>query len=350
MALILLLIHGEESFFSAGNHVQIFIAEIKMGTRLARASFWAFFFRLFLAPFNYYQHAHIGTVMARLAVIGVGRIGGEVAYLASAMGIADELALYDSAPDLLKAQVLDLKHTGLDMAISTEKNDISGADVCIVSAGLPRNPSIRTRADLLSANLPATREAAALLNGFSGIIITVTNPMDINNYYLCMKTGLPRERCIGFGGQLDSARFGIALRDRHIGGFPFVLGEHGEHQVPVFSRLGKKVNPPERDEILRELQGASMEVIRGKGGTVFGPALHLSHLIRMAVKNTRELAICSAVLDGEYGITGCSLGVPCIIGNNGIQKIEEWPLDTWEKKKMDEAGIFVKDLCRKAVA
>ena len=144
--------------------------------------------------------------------------------------------------------------------------------------------------------MPTCRQrgtVAALLAGFSGILITVTNPMDINNYYLCTKTGIPRERCIGFGGQLDSARFGIALRDRNISGFPFVLGEHGEHQVPVFSRLGKEVGMQQREEILSELRGASMEVIKGKGGTVFGPALHLAHLARMVLMDTRELAVCS---------------------------------------------------------
>jgi malate dehydrogenase len=287
--------------------------------------------------------------MARLAIIGVGRIGGEVAYLASALGIADDLVLYDSAQDLLRAQVLDIRHTGLEMKISTEKNDIRDADVCIFSAGLPRNPSVKTRADLLDANLPATREAAALLAGFSGVLITVTNPMDINNFYLCTRTGIPRQRCIGFGGQLDSARFGIALRDRNISGFPFVLGEHGEHQVPVFSRLGKKVGMRQRDEILSELRGTSMEVIKGKGGTVFGPALHLAHLVRMVLMDTRELVVCSALLEGEYGISRCSLGVPVIIGNEGIRTIEEWPLDPWELKKMDEAGRFAQELCRKAV-
>jgi malate dehydrogenase len=288
--------------------------------------------------------------MARLAIIGVGRIGGEVAYLASALGIADDLVLYDNSPDLLRAQVLDLRHTGLDLEISTDTSDIRDAEVCIFSAGLPRDPSVKTRADLLEANLQATGEAAVLLAGLSGILITVTNPMDINNYYLCTKTGIPRERCIGFGGQLDSARFGIALRDRNISGFPFVLGEHGEHQVPVFSRLEKKVGVRQREEILLELRGASMEVIKGKGGTVFGPALHLAHLAKMVLMNTRELAVCSVMLEGEYGISGCSLGVPVIIGNEGIQAIEEWPLDAWEQKAMNEAAHFAQELCRKAVS
>ncbi|MFA4859563.1 malate dehydrogenase [Methanoregula sp.] len=288
--------------------------------------------------------------MARLAVVGVGRIGGGVAYLAASLGIVDELILYDSAPDLLKAQVLDIEHTGLDMAISTDKNEVKDADICILSAGLPRNPSVKTRADLLEANLPAVKDCTALLKGFEGILITVTNPMDINNFYLCKKTGMARERCIGFGGQLDSARFGLALRNRNISGFPFVLGEHGEHQVPAFSRLDEPVDEEKRNEILAELRGASMEVIKGKGGTVFGPTLHLAHLVRMVLSDTRDLAICSAVLEGEFGITGCSLGVPARIGRDGIHAIEEWNLDPWERRKMDEAGSFARELSTRAVS
>jgi malate dehydrogenase len=288
--------------------------------------------------------------MARLAVVGVGRVGGEVACLATSLGIVDDLVLYDSAPDVLRAQVLDLEHTGLEMPISTDTSDIREADVCIFSAGLPRSPTVRTRADLLEVNLSATRDAIGLIRGFSGILITVTNPMDANNFLLCTKSGIGRERCIGFGGQLDSARFGLALRNRNITGFPFVLGEHGEHQVPVFSSLGSTVENNQREEILSELRGASMQVIKGKGGTVFGPALHLAHLTRIILKDARELVACSAVLEGEYGFSGCSLGVPARVGRNGIQKIEEWDLDEWEQEKMNAAGQFVKDLCTRAVS
>jgi malate dehydrogenase len=288
--------------------------------------------------------------MARLAIIGVGRIGGEVACLAASLGIVDELVLYDSAPEILRAQVLDLEHTGLQIPITTHTPEIREADVCIFSAGLPRTPSVKTRADLLEANMSATRDGINLLAGFSGILVTVTNPMDPNNFVLCKKSGIGRERCIGFGGQLDSARFGIALRNRGITGFPFVLGEHGEHQVPLFSSLASRVENNQREEILAELRGASMEVIRGKGGTVFGPAFHLANLTRIILKDARELLTCSAILEGEYGLSGCSLGVPARIGRNGILKIEEWNLDEWETAKMNEAGRFVKDLCARAVS
>jgi len=288
--------------------------------------------------------------MARLAILGVGRIGGEVAYLAASLGICDDLVLYDAVPDLLRAQVLDLQHTGLDVAISTDRSEIRSADLCIFAAGMPRNPSVKTRADLLHANLPAARDCAGLLKGFSGILITVTNPMDINNFYLCKTMGLSRERCIGFGGQLDSARFGTALREHNINGMPYVLGEHGEHQVPVFSRLDTPVEEPVREEILRGLQGASMEVIKGKGGTVFGPALHIAHLARMVLSDTGESVVCSAVLEGEYGLDRCSLGVPVTVGREGIREILEWDLDAWEQQKMDEAGAFATELCRTAVS
>jgi malate dehydrogenase len=215
---------------------------------------------------------------------------------------------------------------------------------------MPRTPSIKTRADLLEANLSAIRDGIALLKGFSGILVTVTNPMDVNNFLLCKKTGIDRERCIGFGGQLDSARFGLALRNRGICGFPFVLGEHGEHQVPLFSNLSPVVENGLREEILAELRGASMEVIKGKGGTVFGPALHLAHLTRIIIRDERELIACSAVLEGEYGVSGCSIGVPARVGRNGILNIEEWNLDAWENAKMKEAGQFVKDLCTRGVS
>ena len=175
--------------------------------------------------------------MVRLAVVGVGRIGGEVAFLATALGLVDELVLYDTARNLLRAQVLDIRHTGLPVTITTGIRDIRDADICVFAAGSPRTPSVKTRADLLVVNLPVIRKCARLLCGFPGLLITVTNPVDVNNFLLHRLTGIPRERCIGFGGQLDSARFTLALRQRDLEGTAYVLGEHGEYQVPVFSRL-----------------------------------------------------------------------------------------------------------------
>ncbi|MBP1929844.1 malate dehydrogenase [Methanolinea mesophila] len=282
--------------------------------------------------------------MVTLAVLGTGKIGGEVAYLAAMSGLIDRMVMYDAAKPFLRAQVLDIQHTGLDIEISTDWRAARDADVCVFSAGIPRTPEVKTRADLLSANIPVADECSLALNKFTGVLITVTNPMDANNLYLCRKNGFEPSRCIGFGGQLDSARFGIALKKKGISGDPWVLGDHGEYQVPLFSRLDAPVDIAVREEILAGLRGASMEVIQGKGGTVFGPAYHIAGLMRSIILDERRIIPCSCVLEGEYGVSGCSLGVPAEIGREGICSIKEWDLDTWEREHFDAAAGFVRDL------
>ncbi|MCC7565034.1 MAG: lactate dehydrogenase [Methanomicrobiaceae archaeon] len=285
--------------------------------------------------------------MTSLAIMGVGRVGGEVAFLAAAMGLADEIILHDAYTPLLDAQVLDLQHTGLDIAVSTDTSAMRDADIFVFVAGSPRNPEIKTRADLIEANLPVAESCSRHLRGFGGIVITVTNPMDANNYYLRKAMAIDTSRCIGFGGQLDSARFARFLRDEGIGGPAWVLGEHGERQVPLFSRLEQQIDPHRREGFLERLRSASMEVIRGKGATTFGPAFHITALIGAICRDSREVIPCSCVLDGEYGISGCSLGVPARIGREGIIEIEEWELDAWEQERMQEAGRSVGQLCRR---
>lgn len=283
--------------------------------------------------------------MTRLAVIGTGKVGGEVAFLSAARNLADTLIIYDNVPALLRAQALDLLHTGLPIEVETGLKGMRDADICVFTAGTPRSPSVKTRADLLEANKAVAELCTRVLSKFQGILITVTNPMDINNFYLHKKTDLPADRCIGFGGQLDSARFALALKEHHM---PCegatVLGEHGEYQVPVFSRCNGAAHLDNRESILQKLRSASMEVISGKGGTVFGPAWHITSLIDAIVHDRRKVIPCSCILSGEYGIEGCSLGVPARIGKEGVLGIDEWKLDSWEQQKWENAGKFVQNL------
>ena len=284
--------------------------------------------------------------MSTLAVIGVGKIGGETGFVAALGGLVDELILYDVNLPLLRAQVLDIRDCGLDIAVSTDTSAIREADVCVYAAGVSRNPSVKTRADLLGINLPIAETCLPLLRGFSGVFVTVANPMDLLNYYFMQKGGIPRERCIGFGGQLDSARFRRILDIAEIDGPGIVLGEHGEHQVPLFHPLGSAVDTTTREKILADLRGASMEIIRGKGGTIFGPAWHLNRLVSAILEGGDEPVPCSCILDGEYGFSGCSLGVPARVGKDGIRRIEEWRLDPWEEEHLREAAAFLADLSR----
>jgi malate dehydrogenase len=195
-------------------------------------------------------------------------------------------------------------------------------------------------------NLPIAGACLPILRGFSGILVTVTNPVDLLTYYFVQKCGIPRERCIGFGGQLDSARFRRILAASAISGPAYVLGEHGEHQVPLFHPLKSPVDTGAREKILETLRGASMEIIKGKGGTIFGPAWHLTRLVSAILAGVDEPVPCSCVLDGEYGFSGCSLGVPARIGKEGVRRIEEWPLDPWEEEHLRGAAAFLADLSR----
>jgi malate dehydrogenase len=282
--------------------------------------------------------------MTSLSIVGVGRIGGQIAFLASYLGLADELVLVEKEGELLDAQVKDLLHGMPDLNISTEPEEIRTTDLCIFTAGIPRNPGVKSRADLLSANVAVARSCVPYLKGFRGVLITVVNPMDVINYYLARAADLDPRRCVGFGGQLDSARFALELNSRKIEGPRWVLGEHGEHQVPIFSRLYAKVMSEQREEILKYLQGASMEVIRGKGGTLFGPAAHLINLMEIVIDDANVLVPVSCILNGEYGVSGCSLGVPAEVGWGGILSIEEWVLDTWEQEHFMNAARSMEEL------
>ncbi|MDD1676640.1 MAG: lactate dehydrogenase [Methanomicrobiales archaeon] len=286
--------------------------------------------------------------MTTLAILGVGKVGGEVAFLAALQGVADEMVLYDIAEPLLKAQVLDLHHAMPELPISTDPARIREADICVFTAGTPRNPAIRTRADLLTRNMPCAKDCSNHLSRFDGVLITVGNPMDLINHYLWKLTGLPRERCIGFGGQLDSARLLLDLKSKGIPGDAWVLGEHGEHQVPLFSRLARTVEIPVREQVLEHLRDSSMEVIRGKGATIFGPAAHIVRLIRAVARDENVLLPCSCIVEGEYGLQGCSIGLPARIGKEGFRCIGQWDLDPWEDERLQEAGRFLADLILRA--
>jgi len=284
--------------------------------------------------------------MTSLAVFGTGRIGGGVAARAASSGLIDHLVLYDSNENLLEAQELDIHHMRCQVSISIDKAELSDCDILLYTAGFPRNLAIKTRADLLESNLPAATDFISHLKNFSGICIVVSNPVDILTWYLWKKTGISRNRIIGFGGQLDSARLQCISLLHGISCDGIVLGEHGEHQVPIFSRSEGSVNYNTRDEIVQKLRGASMEIIKGKGATEYAPVFHIWSLIQSIITDSQTLLPCSAVLDGEFGFDNCSLGVPVTIGREGILSINEWELDEWERTSLRNAANHIGTLCR----
>ena len=282
--------------------------------------------------------------MTKVAAFGMGRIGGEAAYISAVNGFADELVIYDIMPEFLHAQKLDIMHAR-DIPISTNISDMKDADYCIFSAGYSRSPNVKTRADLFDKNLPIAREAAELLKGFSGKLIVITNPMDVFTWYFAKHAGLDEGQVVGFGGLLDSRRFTVALSSMGIREEGMVLGEHGENQVPVFSNLSVDVPEAVREEVLLGLRGSSMPVIKGKGGTVFGPAYHIFNMMQKIEKG--EEFICSLPANGAYGIDGCSIGLPARVTRDGAKINENLKLDDWETAKLNAAADFLTGLCRR---
>jgi malate dehydrogenase len=282
--------------------------------------------------------------MVKVAAFGMGRIGGEAAYISAVNGFADELVLYDIMPEFLHAQKLDIMHAR-DVPISTNISDMKDADYCIFSAGYSRSPNVKTRADLFDKNLPIAREAAELLKGFSGKLIVITNPMDVFTWYFAKHAGLDEGQVVGFGGLLDSRRFTVALSSMGIKEEGMVLGEHGENQVPLFSNLSVDVPEAVREEVLLGLRGSSMPVIKGKGGTVFGPAYHIVNMMQKIERG--EEFICSLPANGAYGIDGCSIGLPAKVTRNGAKINENLQLDDWEAGKLNAAAEFLTGLCRR---
>jgi len=210
-----------------------------------------------------------------------------------------------------------------------------------------------SRAELLAENAKIIMSICAQVKAQckGAIIITTTNPVDAINYIVWKETGFERNKVIGFGGLLDAARLKSILFDEIIPKPKTiscdVVGEHGENMVPVFSRVqtnGTKayLSEGQKESARKRLVGIAREVIEKKGATEYGPASSLVRIVDAIVNNKKESLLCSCVLNGEYSLKGVSLGVPAIIGKNGIEKIEEYLLDFEELEDMMRAGKKVK--------
>ncbi|MEM1606660.1 MAG: malate dehydrogenase [Candidatus Bathyarchaeia archaeon] len=283
----------------------------------------------------------------KVSIIGVGNLGSCIAYELANRGLVDEIVLIDVIRDLAEGNAADI-----GQAIAFRNNtkvyagDYSDADdsqIIVVSAGKPRTPEMKSRVELLEANKKIISDIAKNIGKVRGkpIVITLTNPVDVMNYLLWKYTGFPKERVIGSAGMLDSARFRYILSRRYnvpvLDVEAYVIGEHGEEQVPVFSKVmikNRRVELAEYEKsgIREELMQSALMVILKKGATVYAPANNTVNIIEAILRDERKTYICSAILNGEYGLTGVSIGVPVILGRGGVEKIVEWDLDEYERK------------------
>ena len=293
--------------------------------------------------------------MTKVSVIGAaGTVGAAAGYDIALRGVADELVYVDipDQRDVTVGQAADTNH-GVAYDSNTtvrqgDYEDTAGSDVVVITAGIPRQPG-QTRIDLAGDNAPIMEDIGSSLAEHNDdfVSITTSNPVDLLNRHLYETGDRDRHSVIGFGGRLDSARFRYVLAERF--DVPLrnveatILGEHGDAQVPVFSKVRVDGADPEfsageREEILEALQQSAMDVIERKGATEWGPATGVGHMVEAVVRDTGEVLPGSLVLDGEYGYGDTAFGVPIKLGANGVEAVVEWELDGYEAELMDEAA------------
>jgi malate dehydrogenase len=300
----------------------------------------------------------------KIALVGAGNIGGELAALAARQELGD-VWLFDIPEKLGVAQgkALDLEQNGAvlgyDAAIRGTANwdDLAGADVVIVTAGVPRKPGM-SRDDLLGINLKIIRSVAENLRTRcpNAFVIVVSNPLDAMVYAMKEVTGFPPERVVGMAGILDSARLqlflaqaaGVAVKDVRA----MVLGGHGDTMVPVPSYctingipVRQLVSADKLAAIFERTRNGGAEVVKLMGTSAYyAPASSAIQMARAFLHDEKRLIPCAAFLRGEYGYQDLYIGVPVILGGSGVEKVVEIVLEPAEKQMLDNSAKAVREL------
>jgi malate dehydrogenase len=299
----------------------------------------------------------------KIALIGAGQIGGTMALLAGQRELGD-VVLVDILEGVAKGKALDLQETRgvskFDVNVSgggtSDYKVIQGADVCIVTAGVPRKPGM-SRDDLLKVNLEAISKVAEGIKTHApnAFVIVVTNPLDSMVYALYKITGFPKNKVIGMAGVLDTARFqyfvgeaaGVSPQD--VNGV--VLGGHGDDMVPLLRYssvagipLTKLLDQGKLDAIVKRTRGGGGEIVQllGTGSAFYAPAISAITMAESYLRDKKRVLPCSALLDGQYGIKGLFVGVPVVIGAGGAERILELDLNDDEKAMLAKSVESVK--------
>jgi len=288
----------------------------------------------------------------KIAIIGAGNVGAMTASRVVDAGLAD-VALIDILPGLAKGKALDISDarpiTGSRVIVSGSEDfsDLKGSDIVVVTAGLARKPGM-SRDDLLNKNAQIIRDIALKIKNFcpQAIIIVVTNPLDVMSYLLMKTAGLNPQKVMGMAGVLDTARFINILREKNkdIDEDKFLMmGSHGDTMVPV-SR-SKKISGSvfkEASEMARN-RGAEIVKYLGTGSAYFAPSASVFFMLKAIIKDEKNVLCASAYLSGEYGEKDIYIGVPVILGSQGIERIIETGLSEQEKKAFKESAIQIRE-------
>ena len=299
----------------------------------------------------------------KITVVGAGAVGASCAEYIAIKNFASEVVLLDIKEGYAEGKAMDLMQTaslnGFDTKITGSTSDYSktaNSDICVITSGIPRKPGM-TREELIGINAGIVKTVSSSLIEHSPntIIIVVSNPMDTMAYLVHKTTDLPKNKVIGMGGALDSARFKYRLAEAldapisDVDGM--VIGGHSDKgMVPLINKAARNsvvvsefLSAERMDQVVQDTKvgGATLTGLLGTSAW-YAPGAAVSAMVQAIACDTKKIFPCSALLDGEFGLSDLSIGVPCMLGANGIEKIVEISLSDAEKAKLAESAEGVK--------
>ena len=304
----------------------------------------------------------------KIAVIGAGGVGATTAYALMVQGVGSEIVLIDVNKDKAEGEAMDLRHGAsfvnpVDIYAGDYK-DLADAKLIIITAGAAQKPG-ETRLDLIKKNTGIFENIVSSITEYNqdGILLVVTNPVDILTYLTYKLSGFPANRVIGSGTVLDSSRFrsllskncGVAASNVH----GYIIGEHGDSEVPVWSLTniaGTKIEnycpicnkdcqdkDHSLDEISSQVKNAAYEIIEKKGATFYAVALAVSRIARAILRDENAVLTVSSLMEGYYGVQDMSLSLPTLINSNGIERVLELPLSDKEENAFKDSAEHLKE-------
>lgn len=301
----------------------------------------------------------------KVVLIGTGFVGMSMAYSLLNQGGINELVLIDIDKDKAEGEAMDLSHgipcTNAKMTIKAgEYSDCKDADIVVIAAGINQKPN-QTRLELVQTNTKITKQIteSVINSGFEGIFIVASNPVDIMTYVVAKVSGFPKEKVIGSGTMLDTARvryligeyLNVSSKNVHA----YIMGEHGDSSFASWENsyvgckklidIMKDNNYPMSDlnEIHNGVVNAAYEIIEKKKATYYGIGVALVKIIKAILNDENEIMTLSCYQNGEYGQKGLYIGVPAIIGGNGINEILQLKLSDEDQEKFDNSCSIIKD-------
>ena len=296
-----------------------------------------------------------------ITIIGSGKVGGDAALFSALRKVDDEILLLDVVNGLPQGEAMDLNHMlseqGIDVDIrgSNDYADMKGSKVVVVVAGSGRKPGM-TRMDLLKINAGIIKDVVGNIKKYAddSIIVPVTNPLDPIVHIAHKTSGFERNRIVGMGNMLDLSRF-VQFIHEATGHSresirALVIGEHGESMLPLprFSTisgipLSSILSKEKLDQLVQDTRQVAAKVIELKGATVHAPGNAISAIVEAILKDRKKVIPVATPLDGEYGQSNVSIGVPAVIGRKGVEKIIELDLNQQEKEWFNKGIDSVKN-------